>query len=219
MVVVAVLPGALYVWGFEREAGPFGVSVSDRVLRFLSASMLIHLVAAWPLYGVWQVTLRDGLPIAASEFALLWGAAAVLLVGASAGGSLVGILYATRNRPEAHARLRRMLRLDSPTGRAREERLLRLLLGRTPAPRAWDSLFAERPDGFLRVRMANGDFVVGRFAAASYAGSYPAERDLLLEEVYSVSESGAIGSGLGYAVYLPETVIEGVDLLGGDQDG
>jgi hypothetical protein len=38
IILIAVLPGAVYTWAFEREAGSYGVTLADRTLRFLAAS-------------------------------------------------------------------------------------------------------------------------------------------------------------------------------------
>ncbi len=37
--VLALVPGALYVWGFERVVGNWGVRLSDRLLRFVGVSV------------------------------------------------------------------------------------------------------------------------------------------------------------------------------------
>ena len=37
ILVVAFVPGAAYVWAFERQAGPYGVTLADRMMRFLAA--------------------------------------------------------------------------------------------------------------------------------------------------------------------------------------
>lgn len=39
---VALLAGALYVWAFERQAGRWGIGLSDRLLRFVGGSVLFH---------------------------------------------------------------------------------------------------------------------------------------------------------------------------------
>ncbi|MCW2569282.1 MAG: hypothetical protein JWN54_3379, partial [Mycobacterium sp.] len=37
-VVLALLPGAAYTFAYERVAGAFGISTTDRLVRFLAAS-------------------------------------------------------------------------------------------------------------------------------------------------------------------------------------
>lgn len=216
LLLIAVLPGAVYVWAFEREAGPFGVTLGDRVLRFVSTSLLLHAVFAWPLYLAWRLSFRPPGMVTAGRFAVLWIAALVVLLLAATAGSIVGTVYATRGKPDEDVPLRRRLRFDGERGNRRLAQTLHLLLGRAPAPRAWDSLFAERPDGFFRVLLPDDEFVVGRFAKRSYAAGYPAAPDLLLEDVYAVDDDGNVGDALGYAVYLPTDVIKGIELLGSD---
>jgi Family of unknown function (DUF6338) len=68
--------------------------------------------------------------------------------------------------------------------------------GPSPAPRAWDHLFGLRPDGWVRLRLKSGVWLVGAFTSAgegldSYAAGHPDEQDLFLAEAYSVDpESG-----------------------------
>ena len=42
VLAVALLPGALHVWAFERQAGRWGIGLSDRLLRFVGGSVLFH---------------------------------------------------------------------------------------------------------------------------------------------------------------------------------
>lgn len=43
---LAILPGALYIWAFEREAGRWGIGLSDRIFRFVAASAVFQLLFA-----------------------------------------------------------------------------------------------------------------------------------------------------------------------------
>ena len=54
VVIVALLPGALYVWAFERQAGRYGIGLSDRVLRFFGGSALFLAAFAMPLYWLYS---------------------------------------------------------------------------------------------------------------------------------------------------------------------
>ena len=42
VIVFLVLPGALYIWGFERVVGAWGIRLTDRLLRFLGVSAVFH---------------------------------------------------------------------------------------------------------------------------------------------------------------------------------
>ena len=76
------------------------MTLGDRVLRFVSTSLLLHAVFAWPLYLAWRVSFHPPGMVTTGRFA---------------------------------------------------------------------SMFAERPDGFFRVLLPDGEFVVGRpFARARY---------------------------------------------------
>ena len=42
VLVLALLPGALYVWSFEQLAGAWGIKLADRLLRFIGVSAVLH---------------------------------------------------------------------------------------------------------------------------------------------------------------------------------
>jgi hypothetical protein len=58
--IVALLPGALFMWCFEREAGIWGINLPDRVLRFLGVSALLHLLAAPGTFWLWNEYYDSG---------------------------------------------------------------------------------------------------------------------------------------------------------------
>lgn len=210
ILLVAVLPGAAYTWGFERQAGSFRVSLADRTLRFVGASVLFHLALAplnWLLY---RLLVPFGRAVDGGDFLLLWAAVGVLTFLPYAVGNAVGGLYRSRHARDTSWRwARRFLT------RQREERLLRALLGHDPAPRAWDHLFAPRPNGFVRVRLIDGVWIAGKFADRSYAGGYPNQPDLLLEEAWSLdSPDGSLGEqGLGYPLYVSASQISWLEMI------
>jgi hypothetical protein len=135
--------------------------------------------------------------------------AVTLLVAVPAiAGTITGGLYATRsNREEEWAWLRRGL---SPE---REDRILQFLLGRAPAPRAWDNLFSDRPNLYVRIETTDGTPLGGRFADNSYAGGFPHEPDLYLEEEWALDENGNLTRGLGYPVYIPSGQIARMEIV------
>ena len=47
VALLALLPGASYIFAYERVVGGFGVSLADRLVRFLAASALFVAVFAW----------------------------------------------------------------------------------------------------------------------------------------------------------------------------
>lgn len=72
----------------------------------------------------------------------------------------------------------------------------RVLVGKDPAPRAWDYLFSPRPSGVVRIRFKAGGYIGGRFGKRSYAAGYPEEpQDLYLERTYAMRDDGAFVEG------------------------
>ncbi len=133
-------------------------------------------------------------------------------------GTVLGGLYATRTDRNGWGWVRKFL---SPEA---EERLLNTVLGRTPAPRAWDDLFSERPSAYLRVRTESDAWIAGRFDSSSYAGGFPHDPDLYLKEAWQVDqETGALGSApVGYSVYVPGSTIRWIEVVaeqGNEQEG
>ncbi|HEY8653377.1 MAG TPA: DUF6338 family protein [Dermatophilaceae bacterium] len=206
IVIVAVIPGSMYTWAYEREASAFGVTLADRTLRFIAISLLFHLALGWPEYTLYRVALA-GPHFEVGQFAAIW--VAVLLVVAMPVfiGTVLGGLYATRNSREDWDVIRSRL---SPE---RERRLLRLALGRTPAPRAWDDLFSDRPTMYLRVQTTDGTPVAGLFANDSYAGGFPHDADLFLEDAWDLADDGSFAKSLGYPVYIPAGQIARMEIV------
>jgi hypothetical protein len=97
LLVVAVIPGLTYTLASERQAGAYGVTLADRTLRFIAVSVVFHLIAAWPEYWVWRMTLARGGELDAGDFAILWGAAVLLLILPAVTGTLVGHVYVHRD--------------------------------------------------------------------------------------------------------------------------
>jgi hypothetical protein len=176
VTVVSLLPGALYVWSFEREAGAWGVRFSDRVLRFVGVSALFHAALAPATYRLWVDFVRSGRIESGTAPFGLWVLVLAYVAVPLASGTYVG-RATTRQRGWA-----------------------RLLTGPNPAPRAWDFLFASAPDGWVRMRLKSGVWLAGAFAVGldggrSYAAGYPEEQDLYLVQTYDVDpESGEFHS-------------------------
>ena len=54
VLAIELLPGAMYIWSFERQAGRWGIGLSDRVLRFVGASAIFHAFFAPASYWFWS---------------------------------------------------------------------------------------------------------------------------------------------------------------------
>jgi hypothetical protein len=208
VLVVAVLPGLVYTITFERQASGFGVTLADRTLRFVAVSVVFHVLFGWLEYWVYRVTLADREKILTGEFALLWFGVVLLLTIPALAGTVIGGLYKTRRSRTGWSLIRSRLSAD------REQRLLHLVLGQGPAPRAWDDFFSERPKTYIRVRTTDGTLLAGLFANRSYAAGFPNDPDLLLEEAWSVShETGELVASLGYPLYVAAGQIAWLEIV------
>jgi hypothetical protein len=176
VLVLALLPGALYVWSLERLVGAWGVRLSDRLFRFVGVSAVLHAMAAPLTYRLWVSYVKTGrfsrgqLPLA------VWGAALAYVALPIAAGSLIGF------------------------GRRRGWRWTRFVVGFDP-PRAWDYLFGQRPDGWVLLRLKSGAWLGGAYASQgrgwrSYASEYPQRQDLFLVDAAEVDpETGEFSFG------------------------
>ena len=169
VAAVALLPGALYVWAFERQVGKWGIGLSDRLFRFFGTSALFHALIAPATYGFWATFIESG-DVGEGRPLPLWLWAVVLgYVGVPFTlGTVVGI--GTRN------------------GDSRA----RFFTGPDPAPRAWDHFFASRPDGWIRMRLKSGAWIGGAYAPSdegiqSYAAGYPEPQDLFLAHTVEIN--------------------------------
>jgi hypothetical protein len=208
LLVVAVLPGLVYVLSFERQASGYGVTLADRTLRLIVVSAVFHLLLGWPEYLVYRWTLAAGRrQLDTDQFVAIWCGLLLIVVLPFMAGSLIGKLYATRHSRTGFNWIRKRLSLES------ERRLLRLLLGRDPAPRAWDDYFSGRLTAYLRVRTTDGTALAGLFADRSYAAGFPHDPDLLLEEAWELGENGELVRPLGYPLYIAAGQIAWMDIV------
>lgn len=212
VVVLAVLPGAMYVWALEREIGRWGITLADRVLRFVAVSAIFQalwLPATYALRSeyVHKKVEQNGVVrfenrVASGESLPSWLA-------------LVPIVYL------AIPAIAGTLASKAVRGQSDAARFWgRVLVGRDPAPRAWDFLFSPRPAGLVRMRLKNDEthpWLGGLFGGSSYAAGYPEQpQDLYLEETYQMASDGSFVEEDGDLVPLGSALLirwEEVDLL------
>ena len=214
IIVLAVLPGSMYTWAYERQASAFGVTLADRTLRFIAISLIFHVTLAWPEYALYRSAFESE-SFKIEQFAVAWAVVLVLVALPASVGTVLGGLYATRSHRTRWRHLRRYV------SRRNEERLLAFALGRTPAPRAWDHLFSDSPLTYLRIRTTTADVTIaGLFADKSYAGGHPHEADLYLEEVWRIDDDGeTLLESLGYPVYIPASQIAWIEVVPQVEEG
>lgn len=183
VLIVAILPGALHTWAFEREAGNWGVGLADRVLRFAGATAIYQVAFAFPLYQLWARVLHQPVMANGSK-----GFRNLILEAAP-------LPWWTWLVPVAYVGI--PLAVGTFAGRSvhRRPRIARILAGKDPAPRAWDHLFSPGPSGVIRVRLKDDTWIGGLFGRRSYAAGYPEPQDLYLESAYRVLADGQFAQG------------------------
>jgi hypothetical protein len=130
--------------------GAWGVSLADRLLRFVATSALFHLAAAPLSYVLWRDYLRNGFTGPDPTLPLwLWLVAGIYVALPIALGVVIG------------------------QGALKGHKLALRLAGSNAAPTAWDFLFSPSPNGWVRCKLKSGTWVGGAFADGSYAGGHP----------------------------------------------
>ena len=163
--IVFLIPGLNATWILERLEGRSALSVTERLARAVSWSVLIYLPASGWLAGSVGRAVEGDPPIgllALQVTAMLFVAPVVL-------GIVIALLLRSR--------------------------LYRVLLNKLARPRAaptaWDFAFSSADESFVRLTLRNGQMVGGRLAKESFASSWPGPRALFLQEAWSMSEEGA----------------------------
>jgi hypothetical protein len=168
--LIALLPGATYAFSYERMAGSFGVTGSDRVIRFVAASAAFQALFAGLTFDVYQHYIVDGgfvkygvNPGLVELVALLY-----VLVPAVA-GTLIGF------------------------GQLRSSRVWRwatLLSTAAPEPRAWDHVWRHTRSAVIRLKLKSGGWLAGAYGTVdgrrAYASAYPESGDLFLSVGFQI---------------------------------
>jgi Family of unknown function (DUF6338) len=165
VTAIALLPGGLYIWGFESQAGLWGIQLSDRIFRFVGYSALFQAILSPLTYWLYANYLRTGVASTGKPLPLwLWPAAVAYVLVPYATGRVVG------------------------WGVSKRSAWTLILAGRDPAPRAWDHLFSGRPAAWIRLKLkSNGHWLGGAYAAdatgrPSYVAGFPHPQDLYLAQ-------------------------------------
>jgi uncharacterized protein DUF6338 len=170
VTALALLPGALFTWKLEQQTGPWGLGVSDRVLRFVGSSAVFQAIFAPLTWWFYVHEVRSGrLHSSPSVPWLLWIFALAYVGVPMLVGAVVG------------------------TGVRQRKRWAGLIAGRAPAPNAWDQVFTGRQAAWIRLRLKNpGGWLMGAYAPAergpdSYAAGSPDGGDLYLTDTIELN--------------------------------
>jgi len=187
ILLVFVIPGAVYQAVRSRLLGPTPdeQDVTNRVLRAIGFSAGLNAI-----------------------YALLLGP------------SLVRVVRDAPTNPRTIALLGLILMVVVPVSLAyvnylRFRQGLTLKTTYDPTPSAWDFMFQNREECFVRVRTQDGQWVGGWFGQDSYASSFPDPRDLFIQAAYHMKPDGSFGERLEgtLGVYVRCTEADVVEFL------
>lgn len=163
IVWLAISPGALFIWAFEQSAGRWATGIRNSFLRSIGYSAVFHVFSLPLTYHLWS-SYKD--QFIAGKFISLW--AWILVSPYVILPVLIGLLVGWAIRNEESIRNKWYW-------------WIKFLIGRSPAPRAWDYLFGRHPlSGWVHLRMKSGESFVGLYGQDSYAAGYPELQDIYL---------------------------------------
>ena len=192
IIWMAVLPGALFIWAFEMLAGRWTTSIRGGLLRSVGYSAVFHIIFL-PLTYHLRVFYWDRIWEGRYVNPWVWALIAIYVIVPVVLGLLTGwsIRQADSIRPKSYL-------------------WARLLIGTSPAPRAWDHLFGRgQLVGWIRLRTKSGLYMGGYYGQGSYVAGYPNIQDIYLTRAIEVDPySGAIGiDSEGNPLVLPSGLL------------
>lgn len=128
LIAATLLPGAFFQWSFERNAGRFGITLKDRLLRTTGISATFLALFTWPLHRMYanywkEITSGDHLPIAIYFVPVVY-LSIPLIVGWLSGFSL-----------------------------KKDWAWAKRVAGRRRFPTAWDYAFSDQKSGWIRCKL------------------------------------------------------------------
>ncbi len=171
IIWLAILPGALFIWAFEQLAGRWATGIRNSFWRSIGYSAVFHVFFLPLTYYLW-FSYKD--PFIAGNFVSLWAWILVFpyVILPVVMGLLVGWI---------------ILNEESISNKWYYWwiKWIKGLIGRSPAPRAWDFLFSGHPSGWVHLRMKSGESQVGLYGQGSYAAGYPEPQDIYLSHTFA----------------------------------
>lgn len=190
-LVAVLIPGFVFQGVLRNRVGPSpdDRDLSIRLIRSLAWSIFFLLV----YFVVFGVTVTD-LILAPEEILSGFDPRLVAILALM----LIFVIPFLAGYVYAAGRARMGLNERGLWGKAKgeelkwREALFTNKSGYSPIPTAWDYAASRvSPGSFVRVYTADGTWIGGRALTEAYFTSYPEEREVYLEEAWSLDESGA----------------------------
>ena len=168
IIWLAILPGALFIWAFEQSTGKWATGIRYSFLPSIGYSAVFHLFFLPLTYYLWS-SYKD--PFMTGNYISFW--VWILVFPYVILPIIIGLLVGWAIRNE-----------ESIT--TKWYRWIRILIGRSPVPRAWDFLFGRYPlSGWVHLRMKSGESLVGFYGQGSYVASYPETQDIYFSHTHA----------------------------------
>lgn len=214
VALVALLPGGVHTWSFERETGKAEHQASDRLPRLLAASALYLVVSApaLPTLRAVATSAATGTTTAAWRYVLTVG---LLIVLPWAIGTVAGRLVNRRHEEGVRGWLGRRV------------------AGPGYASRAWDHLFAVKGlTGTIRVVLNDDTTIIGTWAerssrrakgdppSGSYASGFPHQQtDLYISQLIRIDHPDQTGQETDAAAWVPGASIRYLEFYPNTAEG
>ena len=171
IIWMAVLPGALFIWAFEMLAGRWTTGIRGGLLRSVGYSAVFHIIFL-PLTYHLRVFYWDRIWAGRYVNPWVWALIAIYVIVPIILGLLTGLAV-------------RKTYSFAP----KRYRWANLLVGKPPAPRAWDYLFGQYSlVGWVRLRTKSGLYMGGYYGEGSHVSGYADPQDIYLGRTVEVDQ-------------------------------
>lgn len=200
---IGLVPGAVYVATYDGQVGQGRSALPDRLIRYLTVSVVFHAVMAPVSVVMWhQVSSAATDPTVGTAW-LLW-------LPALAYVAIPGLIGAWHGRATRRSGRTFIGRLAASTGvPSRLCAWLATFEVATGAASSWDHVFGTADQGGLvRARLRSGAWLGGywgehqRRTLRSHATAYPDQGELFLVQAARMHEDGTFQAGSDGAVLL-----------------
>lgn len=182
LLILAIVPGAVLTFSYERHAGPLTSDSNDRTLRFIVGTAIVFPFTA--TLAIWTFTHVISVPIGdpatghrnrlsePSDISVWWTFVPLIYITVPwMFGWLGGSLWVELRRRAVATRTSSF----------------------APNLAAWDVVFLDPGPKLIAVKLRNGPWIAGIFAEASFASAPAAtQKELMLELRVEVDDLGQI---------------------------
>ena len=162
VALVFVVPGYVFLSLRSQFVAGQGKIGKDQILSYVTISGVNFAAFGWIIYAAYKNNF--GVPLMAVSWMLV-----IILIPA-----LVGILSGVCNQRDYVRKFYHWLKLEPIH----------------TVPSAWDYKFSRSPGEWVLVKLKNGVQFAGWWAGNSFASHDTSERDLLIEQVFEVPDTG-----------------------------